>query len=245
MWEAIVLGIIQGLTEFLPVSSSGHLVLAHQFFGFNSIDPAFDVFVQGGTVISLLIYFAPRISQLHLTRSYLWQLFLGCLPAVIAGLLLKDQIEAIFGTLSGISLGFFLTTIFLLLSKYVQAKSDKLTSSKSLLIGLAQAAAIFPSLSRSGATVSTALMAGVNREQAFNFSFLMSIPLLIGASLLSAKDLVWSGTQGVNYLVGFLVAAVVGYLTLIILDKIITKGKFYLFAPYTLTLAILSLLITR
>lgn len=245
MWEAIILGAIQGFTEFLPVSSSGHLVLAHQLFGFNNLDPAFDVFVQGGTIISLLIYFAPKFKKLHLTIPYLWQIFLGCLPAVIAGLILSNQIESMFSTISGISLGFFLTTIFLFLSKYRLVTPDKLTSRKSLLIGLAQAAAIFPSLSRSGATVSTALMLGVEREEAFNFSFLMSIPLFIGATIISASELSWNGAQGINYLAGFFVASIIGYFTLILLNKIIVKGRFYLFAPYTFVLAVISLFLSN
>lgn len=244
MFQAVILGIVQGATEFLPVSSSGHLVLAHQLFSFTDLDPAFDVFVQGGTVISLIAYFAPRLRSLKLTPGYLWQLLIGCLPAVIAGLLLGNQIESMFGTLSGISLGFFLTTAFLILGKYVKAGDSKLTSGKSLLIGLSQAAAIFPSLSRSGATVSTALMLGVEREQAFNYSFLMSIPLLIGASALSARDLVWQSGMSTVYLTGFFVAAIVGYLSLLVLGKLISQGKFHYFAPYTLILAILTLFLT-
>lgn len=241
MFQAIILGAIQGLTEFLPISSSGHLVLVHYFLGFSTIDPAFDVFVQGGTVLSLLVYFTPKLEKLYLTIPYMWQLFLGMLPAAVAGILLKDQIEAMFGTLSGISLGFFLTTTFLLLTKYLKKNDSVLTSSKSLLIGLSQAASIFPSLSRSGATISTALMLGVKPNEAFNYSFLMSIPLVAGASLLSAKEMVWNAELTPIYLVGFAIAAVVGYFTLILLDKIVLRGKFYLFAPYTLALAILTL----
>lgn len=240
MFAAVVLGLVQGITEFLPISSSGHLVLIHQLFGATALDPSFDVFVQGGTVISLLLYFAPRLKALNLTRATLFLLFIGCLPAAIVGLLLKDQITSLFGTTHYLALGFLLTTLALASTRLLP-RTHPLTPSRALVIGLAQAASILPSLSRSGSTIAAALILGVPSTLAFNFSFLMSIPLVTGASLLSLPSLTWDWSRIPLYLVGLAVAAVSGYYSLLYLDRVVKRGRLYLFAPYTLLLALLSL----
>lgn len=239
MFQAIILGLVQGLTEFLPISSSGHLVLVQNIFGFTQIDPAFSVFVQGGTVISVLFFF--RHQLFHLSRRYLLLLIFASIPAAIAGVLLSDYIDAIFSSLIGVSLGFFLTTILVWSSKNLPILSTKLTTKKVFGIGLAQACAILPGLSRSGSTITTALLFGISPIEAFNFSFLMSIPVVAGASLLSIRHLSWNASMTTPYLTGFLVATVSGYFSLLVLAKLLKRGKFYLFAPYTLFLTFLSL----
>ena len=240
MLEAIVQGLIQGLTEFLPVSSSGHLVLAQHLFGFHDLDPDFNVFVQGGTVISLLLYYFPKLKTLKLTPSYLGLLALASLPAVVAGLFLERYLEPMFSSLDGLAFGFLLTTIFIWSSKFVKPKGVRLNRSHAATIGLAQAAAILPSLSRSGATIGTALALGISAETAFDFSFLMSIPVLTGSTILSARHIAWDSSLAGSYFAGFFVASIVGYLTLALLARILKRGQFYLFAPYTLGLALLS-----
>lgn len=240
MFETIVQGIIQGLTEFLPVSSSGHLVLAQKLFHFDDLDPAFNVFVQGGTVISLLAYYAPRLRSLLLDKKYIALLIGASVPAAVAGLLLEDRIDALFGTSQGLAAGFLLTTLFIGVSRYAVPKKKDITPRDAVIIGIAQAAAILPSLSRSGATIGTGLMVGIKPQAVFDFSFLMSIPVMIGSTVLSARHIAWNTEMTAAYVVGFAAAAVVGYLTLILLADVIRKGKFYLFAPYTLFLAVLS-----
>lgn len=240
MFEVSLLGLVQGLTEFLPISSSGHLVLIHSLFGFEVVDSAFDVFVQGGTIVSLLVYFAPRLKSLELSRTLFGKLIVGCLPAAIIGILLRDYIDVMFADTKYLALGFLLTTV-LLVSTYKKYPQGELTMGKSLLIGLAQAASILPSLSRSGATIATALVTGVKPKEAFNFSFLTSIPLVAGASVLSLNELTWDRSHAPLYIVGFVIATISGYYSLIILDKIIKSGKLYLFAPYTAALTLISL----
>lgn len=237
--QAIIQGIIQGLTEFLPISSSGHLVLAQQIFHLQDLDPAFNVFVQGGTIISLLIYYAPRFKRLNLSSAYLINLAIATTPAVIAGLLLQDYIDALFATTSGLGWGFVLTTIFILLT-FIPRTTQSLNKPRALAIGLAQAAAILPSLSRSGATIGAAHFLGIKSQDAFDFSFLMSIPVMLGSTILSIRHIEWSVSMTPSYLLGFFVAAIVGYVTLILLARVMKQGKFYLFAPYTFALAILS-----
>lgn len=243
MLETIVQGIIQGLTEFLPVSSSGHLVLAAKLFRFDDLDPAFNVFVQGGTVISLLAYYLPRLKSLKFTRKYVILLAAATIPASVAGIMLEDRIDALFGTAQGLAAGFLMTTIFIGASKYTRPRKDAPTLRDAMVIGVAQAAAILPSLSRSGSTIGTALMLGITPQSAFDFSFLMSIPVMIGSTALSARHLSWNSDMAGAYILGFGVAAVVGYISLGVLAKLVRMGKFYLFAPYTLLLAIISLLL--
>lgn len=241
MFASVIQGIVQGLTEFLPVSSSGHLVLAQKLFGFNELDPAFNVFVQGGTILSLIFYYAPRLRSLDVSRKYVSLLIVATIPAVIAGILLESQIETMFSSSLGLSFGFFLTTLFIASTYWLHQEKGELTSTKSFAIGVAQAVAILPSLSRSGATIGTALMLGIKAEKAFDFSFLMSIPVMLGSTVLSVRHLTWSSDNTLHYLVGFLVAAVTGYFTLVVLSNLMRQGKFYVFAPYTAILALISL----
>ena len=239
MFSHLVLGIVQGLTEFLPVSSSGHLVLAQHLFGFTEVNPAFNVFVQGGTVISVLFFFRQKL--LHLSSKYLKLIIIASFPAALAGLFLSQYIDMIFTSLWGVTLGFALTTIIVLLSRRCPTNSQELRTKNSFLIGLSQAAAILPGLSRSGSTITTSLLLGISPSDAFAFSFLLSIPTITGASLLSLRSIAWENTMLTNYALGFFAATITGYLSLSILAKIIKKGKFYLFAPYTAGLTLLSL----
>lgn len=239
MFSSIVLGIVQGLTEFLPISSSGHLVLAQHLFHFNNLDPAFNVFVQGGTVLSVLVYFRKRLLKLDYT--YLKELVVATLPAAILGLLLSDYVDTLFSSLTGAALGFVLTTIVVYLSRYQRNLFNSLNLKQALIIGFAQALAILPGLTRSGTTITSALLLGITPAIAFEFSFLLSIPTIAGATILGAREMVWTPTQTPLYFAGFFTAAIVGYFSLVLLAKLVKKGKFSLFAPYTSVLALLTL----
>jgi len=241
MFAAVVLGIVQGLTEFLPISSSGHLVLTRAILGFDSIDPAYNVFVQGGTVISVLIFFRHQLLQLN--RRYLLLLLLGTIPAGLIGLLLGDKIDTIFSSLWGVAFGFALTTLVVILSRRSPHTSLPLTPKRSFLVGLAQAASILPGLSRSGSTITASLLLGIPASQAFTYSFLLSIPTVAGASLISLGSLTWNSELIPAYLIGFFLASITGYLSLAILARLVSQGRFYLFAPYTAALTVLTLLL--
>jgi len=243
MLPSLVLGLIQGLTEFLPVSSSGHLVLAHSLFGYKELDPAYDVFIQGGTILSLLVYYAPRLAKLKLTKTYIFKLIIGITPSAIIGLLLRHKIDILFASTSYLWIGFLATSI-LLFCTYKRRGHNELTWGKVIIIALFQAASILRSLSRSGATIGSALLLGISPTVAFDFSFLMSIPLVAGASILSLDSLTFAPELLISYIAGLLVAAVVGYVTLIVLGKLVKNGKLYVFAPYTLLLALISYFFT-
>ncbi len=242
MLDYIVLGVVQGLTEFLPISSSGHLILARALLGFEQIDPAFNVFVQGGTVISVLIFFRKRLAKL--TWKYLRLIIIASLPAAVIGIFLSNQIDTIFSSYWGVTLGFALTTIIISLSRYHQKQTTPLNQKNSLKIGLSQALAILPGLSRSGTTITASLLLGISSSEAFAFSFLLSIPTIAGASLLSTTSIIWESSLVPSYFVGFFTASLAGYLSLVLLAKLIKRGKFYLFAPYTAALTLLSLYLT-
>jgi len=237
MFPYLLLGIIQGLTEFLPISSSGHLILARTLLDFELVDPAYNVFVQGGTIFSLLFYFRRDLLRLSLTELRL--LFLATLPATMVGLFLLPSLDSIFSNLWGVALGFSLTTVFLLFSRLASAK-HQLTSSSALLIGLAQACALLPGLSRSASTITAGLLLGLPSTLAFRFSFFLSLPTVAGASFLSSRSLTWDPSLFPSYLLGFFIAALVGYFSLMLLENLLSRGRFAAFAPYTTLLAILS-----
>lgn len=240
MGQAILLGIIQGLTEFLPISSSGHLVLFQQLISTN-LGAAFDIMVHLGTLIATLLFFRNAIQKLKL--SDLKNLALASIPAGILGLLLAKYLDTLFSNLLIVSIGFVITSIFLYLSKIPNKSSVKINPSKALLIGLAQALAIIPGISRSGSTISTALFQKINQQEAFTFSFLLSIPAIIGALLLSLNNLTWSADETSLYLAGIISSSISGLFALKLLSNVMKKARLWNFAYYTASLALLTFLL--
>lgn len=240
--SVLFLGILQGLTEFLPVSSSGHLVLAEKLlpnFGSDSI--FLEVFLHAGTMLAILIYFRRRI--LALTRKDIYLLLIGSIPAGVFGLLFREIVENFFRSLLLVAFGFLLTSLFNFLTDILQDKQNKaITSPQAFLIGLFQAIAIVPGISRSGATIFGAVLQGVDRSQAAFFSFLLSIPAVAGAVTLEvvSSSLPWHFSLQffLPYLLGFLVAFASGMLALKIVMKILLQGQFKLFAFYCFLLGL-------
>lgn len=269
--EALLLGLVQGLTEFLPVSSSAHLVLVQHLLGFSKPLVFFDVVLHLGTLVGLLVYFAGDVA--HLVRdsiygiSYLihrkpieqisevaphsrWALgiLVATIPTGLAGFFFKDWFESLFGSLQAVGLALLGTTLILWLTRYFQKNEKGMDQSSYLdyfVIGVFQGIAIIPGISRSGATISAALFRGLKREEAFRFSFLLAVPAILGAGLLEWKDGLGSWEWGWPVLtVGFLVSAVFGYLSLCFLARIIQKGKLHLFGIYTFLFGILVLVVS-
>ncbi len=250
--KAILLGIIQGLTEFLPISSSGHLVIGSELLNFNDPGIAFEVFLHLGTLLAVIVVFRRELTLMvralftpsekrrqdpELNRMFLWNIYvvIATLPAVVVGLFLKDSIEQVF---DNILITFFMLavtgTIMLLTSK-LSDKSKEVSSSRSLLIGVAQAIAILPGLSRSGSTIFTGMLLGINRETAARFSFIMSIPAILGAAVLKLGDLVSAppaGNELVSIGAGTLASAISGYFAIVLLMGIIKKGRLHWFGYY-------------
>jgi len=265
--QAIFLGIIQGLTEFLPVSSSAHLVITPFLLGWKFPEAeafAFDVIVQVGTLVAVFAYFGRDL--LEIIRSVLtglwrrqpfyntyarlgWLIVLATIPAGIIGLAFKDLVEAAFSSPSATGLFLFVTAFLLLLAEKLGKRDrnlDKLNWIDALWIGFFQAVAIFPGVSRSGSTISAGVFRDLERPAAARFSFLMSIPVMLLAGMLATFDLVKAGglAQHLPMLVaGFVTSALVGYLAIRWLLAYLVKGSLKLFAWYCCTVGAITLLV--
>lgn len=246
-FEATILGIIQGATEFLPISSSGHLVIAQKLFGLQEPQLVFDIILHFATLLSVLYFFWKDILALRLRDYFL--MAVATIPAVIVGLLFKDQIEAIFA--SGATLGWeFLITAACNFSIHFQLKKERVTTEKietrsAFLVGVAQAIAIAPAISRSGLTVLAGLYNKLDRETAFRFSFLISVPAILGANMVGLLSVVKQGAalpSTAEMLLGTVSAAVVGVLSLFVFRYMIKHAQFIWFGGYCFVLALIVFL---
>lgn len=234
--QALSLGIIQGLTEFLPVSSSGHLVIFQHLFGFSSPPVFFDIILHLASLLAVLIFFSPRLKLINLTDLKL--VVIGSIPAVIAGIFLDPYLDPLFSSLWIVSLGLFITAFLLLQSRHLPPKTSSNTPKKSLIIGLFQALAITPGISRSGSTVIAAKLQGLSNSDAFFFSFFLAIPAILGAFILELHKISASDLHTTPELfIGFLAATLSSFLALKLLKLIIEHTKLYYFAYYCLFLS--------
>jgi len=260
IYEIIILAIIQGLTEFLPISSSAHLILPEQILGWKSHGLAFDVAVHVGSLLAVMIYFRNDIVRLAIawlskgfskTQSVdsrlAWWIIIGTIPAGLFGFLMKDWIA-----LNARSALIIATTtiVFGLLLWYADAKAsqrktiNQITLKDTVLIGIAQAMAIIPGTSRSGVTMTAGLMLGLNRESAARFSFLLSMPIILAAGLFSALDLVAQETS-VNWsalLYGAAFSFVAAFLCIHLFLSFISRIGMFPFVVYRLVLGVVLLL---
>ena len=250
------MGIVQGLTEFLPVSSSGHLVIGQHFLGLNEPELLFDTGVHFATMIAVVIYFRKNILELIMgfigkgepgDRRTAFCIIIGTVPAVIVGLFLKDYIEQLFNSPGFASLMLIVTGIILVSSLYSKSSTKSMSGMKyfdALIIGISQAFAIIPGISRSGATIAMALHLGIKKEDAARFSFLLALPAIFGAGLLQSFELS-NITAGEIFplLLGMISAGVTGYLAIAFMLKLVGRGKLYVFAPYCIILGITVLII--
>ncbi len=234
---AILLSIIQGVTEWLPVSSSGHLAIIQNIFGIKDALP-FDVWLHFASLLVIIIYFRKEILALikNFDTKTIFYLFIATIPIVIAGILFYDFILALFKDIFLIGIAFILMGIFLILTKRIKEKR-KINAKDALLIGIAQAFSLVPGISRSGSTIGTALFLKIKKQQAITFSFLLAIPALLGAAIYEARNITITPIA----ILSFLICFVVGYFSLHLLIKIIRKGKFYYFGYYCLALGIFVL----
>ena len=254
MFESILLGILQGLTEFLPVSSSGHLVLVQSLLpGFDGPAAAYDVLLHGGTLLAVMAYFRDDIFQIlkeslkpgegGLRLPIL--LVLGSVPAGVVGVFFGDAIKPLFSAPRVASVGLLITSVLLFVTWKIKGKGGRdlagLTVPAVLLIGTFQAMAIVPGISRSGATIAAGLFLGLSGPNAARFSFLLSIPVIGGALLLESGVLFQAGLP-LTYLAGAVAAAAVGWASIALLMRILDRGNLLPFAVYCLLVGSLSLL---
>ncbi|MGM0471912.1 MAG: undecaprenyl-diphosphatase UppP [Bacillota bacterium] len=252
--ESIILGVVQGITEFLPISSSGHLVIFKQLLGFTEPHLIYDIFLHFGTLLAVTIFYWSDIKDLLSFDAQYNQerllIIIATIPTALIGVGLKDTFEGLFGSLIAVGIALLFTGVLLWLVENLEidfAKEIKqLTLMQAVIIGVAQGAAITPGISRSGMTIVAGLLIGLRRKAAARFSFLIFIPAVLGATLLETVDVIQAGAITVNYLallVGTLTAAVVGYLAIKFLLKVLEKDQFNYFAYYVWGLGGLILLL--
>lgn len=245
--QSIILGLVQGLTEFLPVSSSGHLAVVQSLMGISDIPIFFDVMLHVGTLVAVIVALWSEIVAIvtHPVKNKFLMLVIATLPAIAVTLVAEKVFPDVFSDLLNgkyLAFGFFGTTLVLCISEAIAAKVDKkrtIRLPEALVMGAMQAAAIAPGLSRSGSTISGGLYTGVPREQAAKFAFLMSIPAILGGAVYGAKDVMENGMGNVSIpvlLVGLAVAAISGFLAIKWMLALITHHKLYGFAVYTAVL---------
>jgi undecaprenyl-diphosphatase len=259
--EAIILGIIQGLTEFLPVSSSGHLFLGEALLQSEIEEPLlFTIVVHFATACSTILVFRKEIMgilsglfkfQKNEETIYSWYIVLSMIPAVFVGLFLEDFLDALTHP-NNRKVGFFvvglcllLTATLLYLTQKAKPKEGKITLKSAIIVGLSQALATLPGISRSGATIGTSLLLGVNRENAAKFSFLMVVPLIFGVMAKKGKDLIDEGfSEHVEYgylIAGFLAAFISGWFACKWMINIVKKAKLNYFAVYCSIVGLVSI----
>jgi undecaprenyl-diphosphatase len=247
--EAIILGIIQGLTEFLPVSSSGHLELAKVILGDNSVPEEsmlMTVVLHGATALSTIVVFYKDIAALikglfqfknNDEFKFSVNIVLSMIPAAVVGVLLDEQIEAFFGgkiLLVGSML--LITATLLIFADRAKDTNKKVGVIHAIIIGISQAIAILPGISRSGATISTTVLLGIDREKAARFSFLMVVPLILGKMAKDVMDGAFHDIEGTltPYIIGFMAAFITGILACTWMIKLVKRSKLKYFAYYCL-----------
>ena len=259
LFEIVLLGVIQGLTEFFPVSSSGHLVFLQNLFGLREPQLFMDVMLHVGTLLSLFIFLRREI--LELTQSLgsfclnpkknisdpkiklIFSLAIASLPTALIGYFFHDMVESLFASLKAVGIALLITASFLLLTKLAREKRKK-GILHAIIIGILQGVAIVPGFSRSGLTIGGALLIGWKRKDAAQFSFLLSIPAILGASLFELQK-AGSNTQPWFLLItGVAVAAFFGILSLTLLVRLIIKGKFYSFSYYCFFVGVAALILS-
>jgi len=233
--QAIILSIVQGITEWLPVSSSGHLALLQNVFGFQNL--AFDVFLHLASIFAVIIVFWKDIIKLFNFKEkgnlkYIGLLIIGIIPAGIVGVLFKNQIAAFFSSLLYLGIFFMFSGILIYFTKFSKVHKEKPNFLDTIFIGIFQAIAVLPGVSRSGATVSSGLFRGISKEGAVKFSFFMAIPIILGAALIELKDTALSQINYITLIVSFVVTLLVSIFAIKLLLKIIKGDKFYLFGIY-------------
>jgi undecaprenyl-diphosphatase len=266
--KAVILGIVQGLTEFLPVSSSGHLVLGKHFLGLVEQGIIFEVFVHFGTLLAVFTVFwqdilklvqsffglfASKNRDLGIKQYYekdehlriLTFIILGTIPAAFVGLLFQDKIESAFNNPRFACAMLIVTAFILSLTIFVKKTGKELTMRNTFLMGIAQALAIIPGISRSGSTISAGLFQNIDGDKAARFSFLLAIPAILGATVLKSVELVNSELGGDMFMIlsaGMIASYISGFIAIESMLAVVKRGKLYYFAPYCLILGVLGLI---
>ena len=242
--KIIVLAVVQGFTEFFPVSSSGHLVLLQKILDFTTLPLVYDLFFHLGTLLAVVVYFfkdlRPLVLRFYEKENFHMLLLLATasLPTAVIGFLFNDFFEALFEKTSHLGFCFLFTAAVLLASRYLRLKKVSMFPA-AFIIGVAQGIAIIPGVSRSGMTIAVALILGLGFEFSFRFSFLLSIPAILGAVLLESGKIPWQGGHWPQLLLAVTISALAGFFALVLLKRVMLREKFHRFAIYLLVLGTL------
>lgn len=242
MVEVLILSVLQGVAEFLPISSSGHLALGKSLLGLGEAGLRLDIALHVGTLVAVVVFYGAVIRRILIRQewSYVLKVLLSAVPIGFVGLLFKDQLEATFDSTRAVGGCLMATGLLLTATRFLPRGEGTVSFLSAVGMGLAQAVAILPGVSRSGMTLAAARLAGVEAERAAEFSFLMSAPPIVGAALLEIVRGVGVAEPVVGEVswelcaVGALVAAIVGYFSLSFLLRSLKSDKFWLFGPYCL-----------
>lgn len=238
LFQSLLLGIVQAVTEFLPVSSDGHLNLFQYIFKLTpSLD--FDIFLHTATFLSVIFFFRHQTKYFFANLKYI---IVGSIPAAVVGILFKNQIESIATSTYLLPYFFLFTGIMVLFTKFIITKDKSLNYFSAFIIGIFQALAMLPAVSRSGGTIFSALLLGLSPQNAFNFSFCLFIPVSLGAIALGLKDIISSNFITLNNLIAFITTSFVGYFVLKYFQKITLNKKFWIFGVYVIILALILFL---
>jgi undecaprenyl-diphosphatase len=258
--ETVLLGLIQGVTEFIPVSSSGHLALAKAIAGYVDAPLAYDIVLHIATLLAVFIYFLNDILSLAFEWCYGfvnsnarrwagwrfgWAVIWGTAATAPVGILLKPFVERASLSVLWLGIDFLVTGALLLSSKFFRAGDASVGSRSGIFVGLLQGIAVFPGISRSGATIWGGLILGISREEAFRFSFILSVPAIIGAAILEARDLGLSGFAGSlpdGWMFGAAAAFMSGFASLVALRRLVASDKWWGFSLYCMGLGGISVI---
>ncbi len=258
----IILGIVQGFTEPIPVSSSGHVFILKKLMGITTIDLNFEIIVNFGSLLAILLiykddlirliknffkYFKVKNDETKRDYKYCWLIVLGSIPVGIVGFLFKDNIESALSNIKIVGISFLITSLFLFLVRNIKGiKKDKDLSWKdAVVIGLTQVIALIPGISRSGSTLIGGLFRGLDRDTALRYSFMLYIPVSVGTTILGFKDLLEMSNIHdlvLPYGLGFIASFVVSYFTLRWFIGVVKKGNLIYFSIYTLLLGLIILI---
>lgn len=246
IFKYFIIGLIQGFTEFLPISSSGHIVLFGEIFNINCDIILLSVVAHLGTLLSVIICMRKKIFEIVKKpfSQTTMNLVIATIPAVIVVILFNDLIDKLYG-LHFLIYGFLITGILLTVADLIKPKYDYVSRKSSLLMGLMQGLAILPGISRSGSTMAVGMMSGVEKKEACEFSFLMSIPIILGSAVWECAGLL-KGNITFNFLplfVAFVTSFIFGILSIKLMLKIVKSNKLYIFSIYTIILSIITLII--
>ena len=252
LFKIVILALVQGITEFLPISSSGHLSILKTFLDINSDGALIEVVLHAGTLMSILLFYRKRLSKIFKkilnkdeeSLRFFSFVIVAIIPIGIIGFIFGDSIEYLFNNTKLVCLFLIITGIFLIFSNFWRSKTSSFNIRKSFLIGLAQMFAILPGMSRSGLTIGMGNIIGIDAKKSAEFSFIIAIPVLTGVIVKYFLNLDWDSISiSINYLfLGLIISFITGLLSLRWLISLLEKGKFWYFGLYCIFIGLISLL---